>query len=90
MARVAAIDVAVCPCCKLGRLRVVATLAGCQAFAARAWSNTQAVPPGAAVRDGLLTVCRFLQRAFRHARAGLCLSQALRRPQHWASLDVSS
>lgn len=30
MARVAAIDVAVCPCCKRGRLRVVATLAGVQ------------------------------------------------------------
>jgi Putative transposase/Transposase zinc-binding domain len=30
MARVAAIDVAVCPCCKRGRLRVVATLAGCK------------------------------------------------------------
>ena len=30
MARVAATDVAVCPCCKRGRLRVVATLAGLQ------------------------------------------------------------
>lgn len=30
MARVAAIDVAVCPCCTQGRLRVVATLAGPQ------------------------------------------------------------
>ena len=30
MARVAKIDVLLCPCCKVGRLRVLAELAGCK------------------------------------------------------------